>query len=133
MEVAGSWLGEGSFLVSGRTQDGRDGYWAVTPLALDESGGDTAVLVVRGWTPEADAPPPAGPASLTGWLQPPEGTGAVDDDPDDDVVPQLRIADAVQRVDADLRDMRRMMFQGFIAQTTITVSCLVGVVGLFAF
>jgi cytochrome oxidase assembly protein ShyY1 len=102
VDVAGSWLGDGSFLVSGRTQDGRDGYWAVTPLALDESGGDTAVLVVRGWTPEADAPPPAGPASITGWLQPPEGTGAVDDDPDDDVVPQLRIADAVQRVDADL-------------------------------
>ena len=103
VDVSGTWLPEGSFWVSGRDQDGRDGYWAVTPLEL--SGTDTAVLVVRGWTPEAEAPDgglPDGTATLTGWLQPPEGTGAVDDDPDDDVVPQLRIADAVQRVDADL-------------------------------
>ncbi|UUZ61084.1 hypothetical protein [Nocardioides sp. B-3] len=39
---------------------------------------------------------------MTGWLQPPEGNGSVDDDPDDDVVPQLRTADAIQRVDNDL-------------------------------
>jgi surfeit locus 1 family protein len=103
VDVSGTWLPEGSFWVSGRDQDGRDGYWAVTPLEL--SGTDTAVLVVRGWATEAKAPDgglPDGTATLTGWLQPPEGTGAVDDDPDDDVVPQLRIADAVQRVDADL-------------------------------
>lgn len=100
VDVAGTWLPEGSFWVADRAQDGRDGYWAVTPLEL--SGTDTAVLVVRGWsaTPQGEAP--AGAAELTGWLQPPEGTGAVDDDPEDDVVPQLRIADAVQRVDADL-------------------------------
>lgn len=100
VDVAGGWLPEGSFWVSDRVQEGRDGYWAVTPLEL--TGTDTAVLVVRGWsdTPEADLPD--GSAELTGWLQPAEGTGAVDDDPDDDVVPQLRIADAVQRVDADL-------------------------------
>ena len=36
------------------------------------------------------------------WLQPPEGTGEVDPDPGDDVLPQLRIADAVQHVDQDL-------------------------------
>jgi cytochrome oxidase assembly protein ShyY1 len=100
VDVTGEWLREGSFTVSGRVQDGRDGYWAVSPLAL--AGTDTAVLVVRGWSPEAEVEAPSGPAELTGWLQPPEGTGAVDDDPDDDVVPQLRIADAVQRVDADL-------------------------------
>jgi surfeit locus 1 family protein len=103
VDVSGTWLPEGSFWVSGRDQDGRDGYWAVTPLEL--SGTDAAVLVVRGWAPEAELPDgglPDGTATLTGWLQPPEGTGAVDDDPDDDVVPQLRIADAVQRVDADL-------------------------------
>ncbi len=102
VDVAGTWLPEGGFAVSGRTQDGQDGYWAVTPLALDSSRGATAVLVVRGWSPDPDVAAPGGPAALTGWLQPPEGTGAVDDDPDDDVVPQLRIADAVQRVDADL-------------------------------
>ncbi|MGZ5404537.1 MAG: hypothetical protein ACXWDL_07790, partial [Nocardioides sp.] len=36
------------------------------------------------------------------WLQPAEGTGAVDADPSDDVLPQLRVADLVQRVDQDL-------------------------------
>jgi hypothetical protein len=36
-------------------------------------------------------------------------------------------------VDEELRELRRMMFQGFIAQTTITVSCFAGIVGLFAF
>jgi surfeit locus 1 family protein len=100
VDVAGSWLPEGSFWVSDRVQDGRDGYWAVTPLEL--AGTDTAVLVVRGWSDTPDGELPDGAAELTGWLQPAEGTGAVDDDPDDDVVPQLRIADAVQRVDADL-------------------------------
>jgi hypothetical protein len=39
---------------------------------------------------------------LVGWLQPSEGTGASDDDPSDDVLPQLRVADLVQRVDQDL-------------------------------
>jgi surfeit locus 1 family protein len=100
VDVAGEWLADGSFWVADRVQDGRDGYWAVSPLRLE--GTDTAVLVVRGWSAEPEADAPAGPAEVTGWLQPPEGTGAVDDDPDDDVVPQLRIADAVQRVDADL-------------------------------
>jgi hypothetical protein len=38
-----------------------------------------------------------------------------------------------QRVDADIRDLRRMMFQGFIAQTTITVSCFIGLAGLQIF
>ncbi|MDQ2632006.1 MAG: hypothetical protein M3Y75_13695 [Actinomycetota bacterium] len=35
-------------------------------------------------------------------------------------------------VDQELRELRRMMFQGFIAQTTITVSCFAGLAGLFA-
>lgn len=43
-----------------------------------------------------------------------------------------RMSEGFQRVDADIRDLRRMMFQGFIAQTTITVSCFVGLAGLFA-
>ena len=60
--------------------------------------------VVLGWVADpAGAPaPPQGSADLVGWLQPPEGTGAVDDDPGDDVLPQLRIADLVQHVDQDL-------------------------------
>ena len=37
-----------------------------------------------------------------GWLQPPRAPGVVDDDPTDDVFPEMRVADAVQHVDADL-------------------------------
>ena len=34
------------------------------------------------------------------------------------------------RVDAELRDLRRMMFHGFIALTTVIVTCFFGLAGL---
>lgn len=34
------------------------------------------------------------------------------------------------RVDAELRDLRRVMFQGFIALTTVIVICFFGLAGL---
>ena len=99
VEVAGTWL-DGGFWVADREQDGRAGYWAVDPLQV----GDAAVLVVRGWAPEPDADLLAvsGGTELTGWLQAPDGSLATDDDPDDDVFPEIRVADAIQRVDVDL-------------------------------
>lgn len=100
--VEGTWLPHGSFYVSGREHDGRDGFWVVTPVAV---GGpdDSAIPVVLGWTERADETvAPSGTATLTGWLQPPEGNRSFDPDPTDDVVPQLRSADAIQRVDNDL-------------------------------
>ncbi|WP_426247225.1 SURF1 family protein [Nocardioides sp. LHG3406-4] len=101
--VAGSWVPDGTVYVEGREHDGRDGVWVVTPLAVTGQA-DAALLVVRGWAATAaDAgEPPTGAAQLTGWLQPPEGTGQRDEDPDDDLLPQLRIADAIQHVDQDL-------------------------------
>ena len=100
--IEGEWLSEGLFFVSGRELDDRDGLWPVVPLAVGGVG-DPAIPVVLGWTPSTDdVVAPTGPGSITGWLQPPDGNGSVDDDPDDDVVPQLRTADAVQRVDNDL-------------------------------
>jgi surfeit locus 1 family protein len=99
--VAGEWLPEGSFWVSGREHGGRDGYWAVAPLAVGGAG-EPAVLVVLGWSADTDLPPPTGEGRVTGWLQPPEGGLVTDDDPSDDVFPELRVADAVQRVDTDL-------------------------------
>lgn len=107
VDVAGTWVPDGTVYVSGREHDGRDGFWVVTPLAVgdaDSPGDAPALLVVRGWTADAETAPPAptGKAELTGWLQPAEGTGAVDDNPDDDVLPQLRVADAIQHVDQDL-------------------------------
>lgn len=107
--VEGTWVPDGTVYVSGRESDGEDGYWVVTPLAVATGStpaaeDDPALLVVRGWTASlADVPPaPEGDAAFVAWLQPTEGTGVVDDDPDDDVIPQLRIADALQHVDQDL-------------------------------
>lgn len=34
------------------------------------------------------------------------------------------------RVDVELRDLRRMMFQGFVAMVTIMVTCFIGLAGL---
>lgn len=108
VEVRGEWLPDSSFLVAGRELAGREGLWAVTALAVCDAGRDcsraAAVLVVRGWVAApSDVPtPPRGTAEVTGWLQPPEGSGVPDPDPGDDLLPELRIADAVQRVDQDL-------------------------------
>jgi cytochrome oxidase assembly protein ShyY1 len=101
--VAGTWVPDGTVYVSGRVQDGEDGYWVVTPLAVDGTD-DAALPIVRGWVADpGDAPaPPTGATTIEAWLQPPEGTGEVDDDPTDDVLPQLRIADVIQHVDQDL-------------------------------
>jgi surfeit locus 1 family protein len=113
VRLQGDWVPAGTVFVSGREHDGQDGYWMVTPLAI---GGPTApaLPVVLGWVADAHhAPsPPTGSAELVGRLQPPEGTGAVDDDPTDDVLPQLRIADVVQHVDQDLYGAYAISEQG---------------------
>jgi surfeit locus 1 family protein len=94
--VSGVWVPDATVFVARDT-----GYWVVTPLAV--GGGDAPALpVVRGVSDEPAADPVTGAVEVTGWLQPAEGTGALDDDPTDDVLPQLRVADLVQRVDQDL-------------------------------
>jgi len=103
----GEWVGEDTFFIAGRELDNRTGYWVVTPVAVCDGGdcaGRPAMLVVRGWTANTqDAPTaPTGPVEVTGWLQPPEGSGRQDPNPDDDVLAEVRIADAIQRVDQDL-------------------------------
>jgi cytochrome oxidase assembly protein ShyY1 len=99
VDASGDWI-DGGFWVADRELDGEEGYWAVAPLQV----GDAAVLVVRGWAPEPDAAllQATGQADVTGWLQAPEGSLVTDDDPSDDVFPEIRVADAVQRVDVDL-------------------------------
>lgn len=101
--VHGTWVPQGTVFVSGRKHDGQQGYWVVTPLAISAPDGP-ALPVVRGWvaSPASAPAPPGGQGELVGWLQPPEGSTVVDEDPDDDVLPELRIADLVQRVDQDL-------------------------------
>ncbi|WP_435741771.1 SURF1 family protein [Nocardioides sp. SYSU DS0663] len=103
VEVEGTWVPDGSVLIQGRERDGDAGYWAATPVEIGGVGG-AALYVVRGWaaTPQDVPPPPTGPAALTAWLQPTEGTNDVDPDRSDDVLPQLRTADLVQHVDQDV-------------------------------
>ncbi len=107
----GRWVPSSTLYVSGRRLHGARGYWAVTPVAVcprGVTGPDCArrpaMLVVRGWSRTVAAAPaaPHGDVDVTGWLQPAEGTGVVDRDPHDDVLPQLRIADAIQHVEQDL-------------------------------
>lgn len=106
----GLWLPQSTVLVSERRLDGRTGVWAVTPVAVCArpasscDPGSPAMLVVRGWAATASAvpPPPRGRARVTGWLQPGEGAGLPDADPTDEVLPELRIASAIQHVDQDL-------------------------------
>jgi cytochrome oxidase assembly protein ShyY1 len=96
--VSGTWVDEATVFVTRG-----DSWWVVTPLVVDDPAADGAALpVVRGVGEEPTAPPVEGEAEVTGWLQPGEGTGAADDDPTDDVLPQLRPADLVQRLDEDL-------------------------------
>lgn len=106
VEVSGIWVPEATVYVAGRAHEGADGHWVVTPVAVGESGSATApaLPVVRGWVADpADAPAaPSGAVALVGFLQPGEGTGEMDTDPNDDVLPQLRIGDLVQHVDQDL-------------------------------
>ncbi|MDT0202394.1 SURF1 family protein [Nocardioides sp. AE5] len=102
--IEGTWLPESTVFIRDRAYDDQTGFWVVTPLATDQPG-NPALLVVRGWSPSVEeAPaPPTGKAHFIGLLQPPEGAlGVTDDDPTDDILPQLRLADAIQHVDTDL-------------------------------
>lgn len=111
VRLAGRWLPEDTLYVADRSAGGRTGFWMVTPVTTCGSAGDEAgctepsvVPVVLGWTadPGAAPAPPSGGVALVGWLQPAEGGGDPDPDPADDVLPRLRTADLLQRIDRDL-------------------------------
>lgn len=65
--VTGTWAAPADqIFVSDRLHEGRDGFWVVTPLLLDDTGasGTGAVMVVRGWVASVDDPAakaPTGP------------------------------------------------------------------------
>ena len=69
--VGGTWVPAGTVYVSGREHEGVDGYWAVTPLAVDGQDG-SAMLVVRGWSASLDTipAPPTGRASTAARAKP---------------------------------------------------------------
>lgn len=103
VRVRGTWLPDSTVFVSGREHRGTDGYWVVTPLTSGDADAP-ALPIVRGWVADVDgAPaPPTGTAEVVGWLQPTEGSQEYDEDPSDDVLPQVRTADLIQHVDQDL-------------------------------
>jgi len=94
----GTWLPKGTLYVADRDLAGKRGYWVMTPVLV----GDSAMPVVRGWSAKPEAPEPSGTVEVRGYLQASEGTGATDNDPEDDVIPEMRIASVVEHVDADL-------------------------------
>jgi surfeit locus 1 family protein len=70
--ASGTWDGERSIVLPGRSHRGTPGGYVLTPLRLDDG---TAVLVLRGWAPAADGatvPPDAleadGSQSVTGTI-----------------------------------------------------------------
>lgn len=99
VEFSGSWLGSNIYIAD-RYDDDTRGYWVVTAVKVD--GTDSAMAVVRGWSPKADVPAPSGDTDVVGWLQATEGSGPFDEDPQDEVIPTMRIASLVEKVDADL-------------------------------
>jgi cytochrome oxidase assembly protein ShyY1 len=67
--VSGTYDATHSYLVPGRPQGGRSGFWALSVLRLPAGPG---VLVVRGWVPSvetaAETTPTSGPVEVTGRL-----------------------------------------------------------------
>ena len=100
VSFSGSWLGADTVFVSDRERAGHKGFWVVTPVLVD--GTRSAMPVVRGWSTGATAPDVSGSVAVTGWLQPSEADDSVDTDPQDDVVPSMRVASLVEHVDEDL-------------------------------
>jgi cytochrome oxidase assembly protein ShyY1 len=124
VQFAGEWVGDASFLVADRELEDRSGYWVVTPVAVcrrDRCETGPAMLVVRGWIARPTGSPdvPTGRVQVTGWLQPPEDSGRPDPDPGDDVLNEMRIADAIQRVEQDL-------YGGYVIAEVVSTSSTTG-------
>jgi cytochrome oxidase assembly protein ShyY1 len=70
--ASGQWDGAHRLLITGRSLNGRTGFWVLVPLKLADG---SAVPVVRGWVPTASDPAaaaPTGPVTVIGFLQPSE-------------------------------------------------------------
>ncbi len=73
--AAGHYDGAHQVLTPGRTLDGRDGTYVLTPLLGVDGLGAKGLIVLRGWVPGRPAVPPAAPTGdvrISGWLSPGE-------------------------------------------------------------
>ena len=76
LRIAGQWLPAHTLYLDNRQMGGRQGFYVVTPLRLDDG---TALLVQRGWQPRdfqqrdrvQEVPTPAGRVDLEGRIAPP--------------------------------------------------------------
>jgi cytochrome oxidase assembly protein ShyY1 len=96
--------------VADRAQDGKNGFWVVSPLKLSDSG---AVMVVRGWVPSVTDPAakaPAGPVRLSGSVVASEAEDSSDDAAKGRVLSSLRIPTIVHLVNYRVYD-------AFVVQT----------------
>lgn len=127
VEFRGTWVPDETVYVE-REHEGAQGYWVVTTVAVcaddctDAAAGDSAIPVVTGWVAgPAQAPtPPSGTTDVAGWLQPGEGEGEFDLDPDDDIIPTVRTADLLERTDRDLYSGYVILDQPASARTGLT-------------
>ncbi|MFT4298256.1 MAG: SURF1 family protein [Aeromicrobium sp.] len=99
--------------VSGREQDGRDGYWLLTPLVVSPG---RAVLVVRGFAEDNGAlpEPPTGEHTLRVVLEPGEPVAA-------ETPADPRVVASV-RVPALVNELPYALFPGFGISTTPEVA-----------
>lgn len=102
--VEGTWDDDGTVFIRSRSYRGRPGFHVVTPVVLE--GGDQAVLVNRGWVPDAEAPPLDGPARVEGIVRAPQVRGSIGPrDPEEGVLTQLArldVARVQQQYDREL-------------------------------
>lgn len=85
--VSGTYVVDSTVLVRQRPLDGRNGFWVVTLLRVDQSAPSDpeSVWVNRGWMPATGAAtalvespsPPSGTVDVYGWLMPSETTREV--------------------------------------------------------
>ena len=100
--VQGRWDPDDTVYVADRTQDGRTGFWAVTPVSTAQRLGDPGRPGLGDESHRHRGGDPRGPASLVGLLQPSEDTGAPDNDTHDDVIPEMSMTDLLPRAPYDL-------------------------------
>ena len=106
VHAEGRYAADETLLVRNRPLDGTYGYEVLVPLVL---GDGSAVLVDRGWVPNAKnaetepqvPPAPAGDVSLTGWLRPSEPS--LDRNLPAGQLASISLADAGHQVDQPLR------------------------------
>ncbi|MGW7681359.1 SURF1 family protein [Kribbella sp. NPDC054772] len=99
-------------LIADRSQNGRNGFWVVSPLKVS---GDGAVMVVRGWVATVSDPAakaPSGPARLTGSVVASEAEDSSGDAAKGRVLSSLRIPTIVHLVNYRVYD-------AFVVQTAV--------------